>query len=229
MDLKNEILPIINALTPAIFAASAYFAYKALQSARRNIHETIKINRRNKRADTILHCNNRYDELYKLRISVKDMSPEAQKTAVHAYYARFWGLKSDQFDYWLAGLIDVHTFFDWALSTVRSFKDKQPLIGNDPSSSFKSGWQNIGAQDNEISNPWFVELVRALIELSDSDGMDKAIHDELLEVLTIVDKKSRPYRDALQDEMSIAFYVASRAKLPKLGLLRAEREQSRLH
>lgn|GEM_PF-2572159 len=217
--LRNYILPIISALTPIIFAASAYFAYNALQAARRNILETIQINRRNKRADTILHCNVRYDELYKLRISIRDMTGDARDTAIHAYYARFWGLKSDQFDYWLAGLIDIHTFFDWASSTLRSFKDNKPLVDSAREKDFMWGWHSIGWTDNEITNPWFSQLIFTLIKLSKSDGVNVAINDQLLELLNIVDVKSRAYRDELQREMSIAFYVKTRRDLPNLGLL----------
>lgn len=224
--LREQVLPILSALTPLIFAASAYFAYKALQTGRKNIAETILINRRNKRADTIIHCNNRYDELYKLRISIREMSGDARANAVRAYYARFWGLKSDQFDYWLAGLVDIHTFFDWYASTLRNFKENKLLVEGDQASSFLYGWEGIGKQDNEIPNPWFSEIIEALLELSRSDGMNKAVFDELLEVIGIAERMSKPYRDQIQREMSIEEYVKTRRELPRLGLLKKDRSKA---
>lgn len=39
---------------------------------------------------------------------------------VELYYRRFWGLKSDQVDYWLAGYIDPETVISWFMSTVEA-------------------------------------------------------------------------------------------------------------
>lgn len=224
--LKDVVLPVINTLTPLIYLVSAYFAYGALQTARRNIQESVLINRRSKRADTIIHCNNRYDELYKLRISIREMENEGRSSAVRAYYARFWGLKSDQFDYWLAGLVDIHTFCDWLSSTLRSFKDNKQLVDGLATTSFLYGWEEIGKVDNEIPNPWFSELIESLIELSKSDGMSKAVFDELLEIIAVVDNNSKPYREKIQREMSIEEYMQNRRQLPRLGLLKRDREKN---
>jgi predicted HTH transcriptional regulator len=95
------------------------------------VFQNIAINQRNKRADCIFHCNNRYDEIYKYKSSIVDKhtlrrasdakarattQTEEKTTSLgeepdetRHYYARYWGLKSDEFDYWLAKLIDLDT------------------------------------------------------------------------------------------------------------------------
>jgi hypothetical protein len=88
------------------------------------------INLRNKRLDVILHCNIRYDALYELRKEIEseggELNPENPK--IRTYVRRYWGLKSDQLDYWLAGYVDPETISSWFMSTVDSLLDKDRHI-----------------------------------------------------------------------------------------------------
>lgn len=217
----------MQVVSPFIFLTSALYAARAFKISQRNIEENIAINRRNKRADAILHCNNRYDELQKLKISIDDLKEQAQQTAVKSYYARYWGLKSDEFDYWLAGLIDIETFCNWNALTLKALKSNSELINGQKNTEFKNGWQEIGAKDNAVPNPWFSELIEALVEISSGDGLTVAGYDELLEIIGIIESKSKIYRELLQRDMSLAEYIHTRKSLPKLGLSRGMRETSR--
>jgi hypothetical protein len=97
------------------------------------------VNIRNKRVDVIMHCNMRYDDLYKLRMEIEDLRRSRDvKTAdyeafrtdrIKSYFRRYWGLKSDQLDYWLAGYVDPETLSSWFMSTADALAENGPMIG----------------------------------------------------------------------------------------------------
>lgn len=85
------------------------------------------VNIRNKRMDVILHCNNRYDDLYKLRHEIE--KDGAGSDQILSYFRRYWGLQSDQIDYWLAGYIDPETMASWVVSLTGSLEPDSKLSG----------------------------------------------------------------------------------------------------
>jgi hypothetical protein len=97
------------------------------------------VNIRNKRVDVIIHCNMRYDELYKLRLEIEDVRRPAEVSdsdhetfrqgRIKSYFRRYWGLKSDQLDYWLAGYVDPETLSSWFMSTSDALAEGGPEIG----------------------------------------------------------------------------------------------------
>ncbi|WCT74281.1 hypothetical protein PQ455_03370 [Sphingomonas naphthae] len=84
----------------------------------------------------------RYDELYKIKISIvkdisafKKMPPTSKDISstkarieleIESYHRRYWGLKSDQIDYWLAGYVDPETLISWFMSTIDFVHDATP-------------------------------------------------------------------------------------------------------
>lgn len=100
------------------------------------------VNIRNKRMDTILKCSDRYNALYEMRKTI-EKAPEGlsfendssnnrfyfvdpSSHEVKTYFRIFWGLKSDQLDYWLAGYIDSETLASWVISCVENLE----YVGN---------------------------------------------------------------------------------------------------
>jgi hypothetical protein len=129
---------------------------------------------------------------------------------------------SDEFDYWLARLIDVETFTNWLFMTVQSFEDKKAIGKGSAEKTFMQGWEDVGRRDNEATNPWFVDLVSALIKLAQKNNgpHDQTKFDTLLDIVQLAEKKSAKYRKALQGDMSLEDYrkTLKNAKLNKLSL-----------
>jgi hypothetical protein len=227
--------------------SSAFVATVAAVIATFAIWHNISINRRNKRIDIIAGCNARYDTLYDLRLKlIDDIKP---KRDIASYYGRYWGLKSDQFDYWLAGFVDVETFTDWCFMTVKAFSDNKSLLAGDPregppqSLSFDWGWIEVGLADHQVTNPWFAELTWALRELgtqweqsvlklgnkpesSSVELIQRNARKRLLDILRIIIAKSSTYRLQLQHDMTQDQYERSADELGVLGLTRQNRRQS---
>jgi hypothetical protein len=215
-----SILPVIIATIVAIFA----------------IRHNISINRRNKRIDIIAGCNARYDTIYDLRLKlVHESVTEAE---VAAYFGRFWGLKSDQFDYWLAGFVDIETFTDWCFMTVKSFSENKSLRAFNRSRvygeyTFDAGWHYVGLPDHQVTNQWFTELTFALRELgiwwknqqpSHASTVEKEkelqsrVRESLFQIISIIIIKSVTYRNHLRHEMRQVAYKDSAEEFDILGL-----------
>lgn len=101
------------------------------------------VNIRNKRIDVILHCNARYDELYKLRNELeKEESKSIKGHMIRSYFRRYWGLQSDQIDYWLAGYVDPETMSSWIVSLSGSLNGKS--VGNrNLKISYRDSWEEV--------------------------------------------------------------------------------------
>ncbi len=204
MDL-SVLVKYAPLITAPIFLASALVALFA-------VRVNVMVNIRNKRADTILHCNNRYDELYKFKLEVKESEDEDR---VHAYYARYWGLKSDEFDYWLAGLVDIETFTNWLFVTVMKFDGGTKPIGiKTAQMSFDDGWLKVGYEDNKGTNVWFVDIIKAIRQIGNE--LDHAHGDGrnavLLEVVSEIERISAPYRRKMKGEMTVRDLLRVHAK-----------------
>lgn len=255
IDQVAKIVPLIQLV---IVIGSASIAFLA-------ILQTIRINKRNKRADASFHCNTRYDEIQKtkhtlreqalklrnkavkqrskaqMRVAAPEIEPDAQpeqisellREGVDSYYARFWGLKSDEFDYWLAELIDMDSFFDWSFTTLRKLRENSELVPGDPKATFRSGWERIGRPDNLVSNPWFTEFIDVINKLSQMTVNE--VNDDytlMAEIIRKIHNESENYRHLLHVGMSPERYLETR-KRDKLNLEEildlSYSEMSRLH
>lgn len=123
------------------------------------------VNLRNKRADVIMHCNVRYDELYKLRVQLESADREPEEYEVKSYFRRYWGLKSDQLDYWLAGYVDPETLTSWFMSTLDALLpsngDPPPTVGG---ITYAENW-NIIHKEHDAINPRLVQIVAESLHL----------------------------------------------------------------
>lgn len=82
------------------------------------------VNLRNKRADVILHCNSRYDQLKQAQQMIEGRAIRAEDPALITYFRRYWGLQSDQMDYWFAGYIDPETMTSWLMYLADTISKK---------------------------------------------------------------------------------------------------------
>ena len=212
----------------------------------RAIRNNTNVSLRSKRADAIMHCNIRYHELYELRMRTKTAIDT--NDTIKAYYGRFWGLKSDQFDYWLADLIDIETFCNWSYQTTKSFSASFRDSTYAVEGSFDWGWREIGTLDHVVTNEWFYELTEALREigaawsvlearvddqpmlrsedelrLESAARLRERIHEEITDVLDVAFQESRPYRKMLRRGMTLQNYLHTRRENRRLGLLMKDR------
>ena len=202
------------------------------------------VNLRNKRIDVIIHCNNRYEDLYKLRLKLveakaseserrkpenssgREKNPVEVRQAVRvgryadmiggqivhwlsqqidhgggvsrrisqeriedeeaAYFKRYWALKSDQFDYWLAGYVDHETIVSWTMQMADSLS--HPGIG-ETSLNYKANLPEM-RKSNEVINPRFVELVEFIFKYIGPMENRRDAFLVLIHYLRIVEKKN---------------------------------------
>jgi hypothetical protein len=184
----------------------------------------VRVSRRQSRwekiADTIMHCNLRYDELYRVRVQLVSIKPsynnidtssvqtiDANATdykdndsdipdEVNLYYSRYWGLKSDQFDHWLAGLVDIETFSSWFWQTAASFHKDKEIRGI----SFLKGWERVGKPGNEKMNPWFTEFIDILKSLPQPNN-STTFQEFYLDTLNHLERETSHYRRTIQNGM----------------------------
>ena len=139
---------------PVVTACSALFAaFVAWLAFRTNA----AVNLRNKRMDVIANCNSRYDELYKSRIEIEGRLQKGEGVTfpTKAYFRRYWGLKSDQLDYWLAGYVDPETAASWFTSVA----DAIVARGNVGKDNIVDNWAWESRRVNIRVNDRLVELV----------------------------------------------------------------------
>jgi hypothetical protein len=166
----------------------------------------------------------------KLELQLEIPCENRDELRVKSYYARFWGLKSDQFDYWLADVVDIETFSNWCFMTMKAFCDVSDE-GSPKEYDYEWGWNNVGVPDHRTANPWFYEFTESLKELGalwtksvSSVGCNQKKEDiwqhllfEVIDVLAIVHKESNLYRKHILDGMTITQYRESLHK-QTLGL-----------
>lgn len=120
--------PLVTLLAASIAASFAWVSLRTNSA----------VNVRNKRMDVIMHCNLRYDALYEVRRIIETNYKERPTRGtterekfdhdVKVYVRRYWGLKSDQLDYWLAGYVDPETISSWLMSTVDLLSKSESVI-----------------------------------------------------------------------------------------------------
>lgn len=156
----------------AAFAASGSLIFAAI-----SVRKAIVAERVVKTVDVTMHCSERYDILLTTWAKLRegDLTIETARPELIDYYRRFWGLKSDQFDYWLYGVLDHDTFYDWSYSLLLNFisnkemdidvNQKKPVISLIESWSH---WRNMDERVNRGgSNPRFEEFTQSIFELAE--------------------------------------------------------------
>ncbi|WP_155524663.1 hypothetical protein [Oleisolibacter albus] len=142
-----QIMANIGTIAGVIIAATAVLATSLLGLF------SIQANHRNARMSVIMHCNIRYSELYKLKIELSGQNSDDEK--VEYYFRQYWGLKSDQIDYWLAGYVDPETLISWYVSTIDALIDGKK-VGR---LSYSENWKTM-EREHRFVNPTFCDIIR---------------------------------------------------------------------
>lgn len=108
-----------------------------------------------------------------------------------SYYARYWGLKNDQFDFWLFGVLDHDTFFDWSCSTALAFRDEAKL--QPARQRLLISWKKWREKDQGAANPAFVQFTDSIITAAQSCQIgDHIVREVIDEISRLEGTKRKP-------------------------------------
>jgi hypothetical protein len=155
-------------------------------------HSAAKINRKNKMVDVAMHCISRYDIIAQARNQIT-----SHEQAIN-YYHRYFGLKSDQFDYWLSGLIDAENIASWSYSTLNSFMEEKHVCflveGKEECVSFEEGWQaSLGVHD--APNATFVRVMEKIKVIA---GMHLSRREKYRALIDLLERTERVEKDLIR-------------------------------
>lgn len=140
----------------------------------KSLRTNASVNLRNKKIDVIISCNNKYDDVYKAKIALISKIAEADgaegkisaiikhEIEIESYYRRYWGMKSDQLDYWLAGYIDPETMISWFMYTVDTIHN-QTTPWEVVDKFRHAGWHLVKAQ-HLITNARLYALIEEIVQ-----------------------------------------------------------------
>lgn len=148
-------------------AKAAKLANKSIEKSQESALSSQKSDKMHAMMDVIIHCNARYADLYKMKSDIHiirhnknvENGEKESKIAIlkNTYFRQYWGLKSDQIDYWIAGYVDPNTLTSWFLSTADKM-DKKNLTEDFSCSEYVSKWEQI-SQEHEAVNPLFCSVI----------------------------------------------------------------------
>ena len=145
-----------------------------------------------KTVDVSTHCASRSEELSRLRAEIirleadeagdlakPEPGDDAERRRVARgkllddlsdhYFRRFWALKSDQFDYWLYGVLDHDTFYDWSYYLVVKILEDRAHPKPSARYNLVESWRAWSRSDSRAghggSNPMFVFFTNELFGL----------------------------------------------------------------
>ena len=164
-------LVLLEGIIDAVVATASFFGpagcvgISATIVALWSFHVAAAVNIRNKRVDVISGCNLRYDALAQIKTDIiasihrkNGPSYETIQHNVELYHRRYWGLKSDQLDYWLAGHIDPETIISWFMSTIDAIHRPDDVWAL---YSTKGGWAQV-KEFHRTTNHRLFQLIEAL-------------------------------------------------------------------
>jgi hypothetical protein len=182
----------------ASIKASMRSTKEAMDASAKASQESIKntnlSNRVLKTVDVAMHCANRYEELSALRAEIIRLeaqeageelikNPTDQELAGRLtrrktlddlsdhYFRRFWALKSDQFDYWLYGVLDHDTFYDWSYYLVVKIIEDRTRPKPSARYNLAESWERWSETESRPghggSNPMFVRFTNGLFDFAE--------------------------------------------------------------
>ncbi len=172
------------------------------------IRHSYRINKVNMIVEVSLHCASRLAEIRRMVGEVCVPSPGKYGDL---YYSSYWGLKSDQFDYWLHGYLDHDTFCDSSYATIKSFwradKDEERIFGI----SMDEAWERYKQEGPGTANPEFMKFTDGLRKIADGplELFIEALHDLIsdLEGTPRNPGFSRRVRSKFQHEITWEEYI----------------------
>jgi hypothetical protein len=153
-------------------------------------YSAAKINRKNKMVDVAMHCITRYD------VIAHDRALITSREQALGYYRRFFGLKSDQFDYWLSGLIDAENMASWTYATLNGFEQDKKVCylvdGVEECVSLREGFvESLSVHD--APNATFVRFMEKIQALAKENLTPKEKYYELIRLLERTEDAERDF------------------------------------
>lgn len=165
------------------------------------------VNLRNKRVDVISGCNQRYDALAQTKTaiirsitSLNSLHPkERRKRAderrsirqeIDLYHRRFWGLKSDQIDYWLAGYVDPETLISWFMSTIETIQNPVELWRDFDETAY-GGWKAV-MNFHRTTNPRLFQVVKSIAHPRFRNMHPNMRYAHLFKLFQSIESEERP-------------------------------------
>jgi hypothetical protein len=115
------------------------------------LYQSLVLTRRLKKADVLMECGRRFDQLVDRRESICNGS---QKDSCY-YYERFWNLQNDEFSLWREGYIDDKTYEGW-LEARHEESLKNEMVAD---RSYKDGWIHFRGKTKDRVFLEFMEYV----------------------------------------------------------------------
>lgn len=186
-------------------AFAAVLALPVVEYARKSLRENRRIAVLNKRADVIMHCAERYDELYRDRQSLKREGNDEFGSLM--YYNRYWGLKSDQIDYYIAGWIDPDTLRSWLYSTYLAMRSEvRSKAEGRLGLSMIDSWSHAKAY-HIAANPYFAEITEVLFEAAAASSGPRNDIAVINTVLQQLEARTSKERAMIQRKYFVAEYL----------------------
>ena len=120
-----------------------------------------------KQADVQMDCNRRWENLFNTRMQInsrKSVKGNAPEWTVREYYRQFWSLQSDQFLYYIQGLLPENVFVGWMCERELDFKQNEDLGGV----TFAQGFELYGKEIVDLA-----ENFRTIIDFVKSHASAK--------------------------------------------------------
>lgn len=217
-------------------AISVDSAKSALKSANRMMRVLRNISIVAKTVDVGIHCTQRYNDLRQQKSDIQalrrdlenrhrdsDTGVEAMKLAALStnYAQSVWGLRSDQFDYWLSGVLDHDTFFDWSYYLALKIIKEDRKDAESQVRTWRAWSEDLDGPSHGGSNPQFVLFIDALFERCSelkSQAGDSSVNEDdaaqaVLDLIRVLEGTpeepgfAREYRKAIWDGMDfVEFY-----------------------
>jgi len=113
--------------------------------------------RRLKVADVISDNYRRFDLLLSERARLVELeaNTKTREKQIKLFYIRFWNLQSDQFNFWLQGLIPERNYLSWLKVRQQEYELDVEIA---PDTSFRKGWDMV-KKDHEEEFQKFMESV----------------------------------------------------------------------
>lgn len=182
MDLFSDVSWALS-YTNIFTAITLVLAYLASYSAAR-------INRKNKIADVVMHCIDRYDAIARDKMSIRTKDEAA------GYMRRFFGLKSDQFDYWLSGMVDAENISSWTYSVLNSFEARKSVWyweGEvEKHMTLEEGWE-AARKSHLAANVAFVGLMDTTLRIAKEEKPKREKYLALISELVDIEKRERDF------------------------------------
>lgn len=172
-----------------------------------------RVARLNHRSEVILHCIDRYNGISTINSKLgkahdgNEIPDDELGSYARHFYGELFTLKCDQFNFYLAGWVDVDTFAGWMRSTLGAFIKNRAQYGM----SAREGWLLV-AEYHQRANPYFYDIMSNLMRMAAIEANESpvgvvekkfranCVEAAFREVIVCIDTYSFEAREIIQSE-----------------------------